>query len=281
MSSDMQRDALDLWQRVQQRGPLVQCITNYVSMDIMANMLLAAGMSPAMAHSLDEVEEFVRIASALLINMGTLSSDWVASKKLAAKEAVAVGKPWVLDPVGCGATSYRTAACVAMLRQRPAVVRGNASEILALAGAAADIKGVDSTAASHEALDAAKQLATANNCVVAVSGAVDLVTDGSTVLEVHNGVAMLTKITAAGCSVTALIAGFLAVAQPHETLLATAAAMAVFGFAAELGAAGAAGPGSLRVGLLDSLHKLAGAAGSDEGRQQLLQGLKITQRSCQ
>jgi len=105
-------------------------------MDIMANVLLAAGASPAMAHALDEVEDFLRISSALLINMGTLSSEWVAAKKLAAAQAQALGKPWVLDPVGCGATPYRTTACLAMLRLKPQVVRGNASEIMALAGAA-------------------------------------------------------------------------------------------------------------------------------------------------
>eukprot|EP00879_Flechtneria_rotunda_P024855 GHRR01026374.1.p1 GENE.GHRR01026374.1~~GHRR01026374.1.p1 ORF type:complete len:230 (+),score=96.01 GHRR01026374.1:231-920(+) len=221
--------AFKIWQKVQLQEPLVQCITNYVSMDFMANVLLAAGISPAMAHSLDEVEEFAAIASGLLINMGTLSSDWVASKKLAARQAVALGKPWILDPVGCGATSYRTAACVAMLKLQPTVVRGNASEILALAGAAGNVKGVDSTAASYEALEAAKQLAADHKCIVAVSGATDLVTDGTTVLGVQNGVAMLPKITAAGCSVTALIAGFVAASGREDALQATAAALAVFG----------------------------------------------------
>eukprot|EP00878_Enallax_costatus_P033299 GHUV01036712.1.p1 GENE.GHUV01036712.1~~GHUV01036712.1.p1 ORF type:complete len:248 (+),score=99.97 GHUV01036712.1:527-1270(+) len=247
-------------------------------MDFMANVLLAAGMSPAMAHSLDEVEEFVCISSALLINMGTLSSDWVASKKLAAKQAVALGKPWVLDPVGCGATTYRTSACVAMLKLQPAVVRGNASEILALAGAAGNVKGVDSTAASHEALDAAKQLAREYKCVVAVSGATDLVTDGTRVLGVSNGVAMLPKITAAGCSVTALIAGFIAVAKPEEHLQATATALAVFGYAAELGSFKAAGPASLRVGLIDNLYSLA-APTNIQWRDLLLTELKISSQS--
>eukprot|EP00775_Hariotina_reticulata_P010516 gene10516-10676_t len=250
-------------------------------MDFMANVLLASGCSPAMAHSLDEVEDFVSISSALLINMGTLSSDWVASKKLAAQQAVALGKPWVLDPVGCGATAYRTSACVAMLKLKPWVVRGNASEILALAGAAGNVKGVDSTAASHEALQAAKLLAAYYGCIVAVSGATDLVTDGKTVLAVDNGVEMLPRITAAGCSVTALIAGFCAVVQSGEALLATAAALAVFGYAAELGAVGATGPGSLRVGLLDHLYQLSVAASKEDGQQQLLAGLKISSYSNQ
>ena len=144
-------------------------------------------------------------------------------------QAVKLGKPWVLDPVGCGATPYRTAACAALLRRKPAVVRGNASEVMALAGAAGGVKGVDSTAASHEALEAAKALARDHGCVVAVSGAVDLVTDGARVLGVRNGTPVLTAITAAGCSVTALIAAFLAAAPEAARLEATAAALAVFG----------------------------------------------------
>lgn len=241
--------------RVRAQRPLIHCITNFVSMDIMANVLLAAGCSPAMAHSLDEVESFIGISSALLVNMGTLDSNWIAAKKLAAKRAVELGKPWVLDPVGCGATPVRTAACAALLGCRPTVVRGNASEVMAMAGAGGNVKGVDSTAASTDALDAAKQLAASNGCIVAVSGAVDYVTDGSRVVAVRNGHEMLTLITAAGCSLTALIAAFVA-AAPQQPLLATAHALAVFGLAAEEGlkVVPRPGPGSLRVALLDMLH---------------------------
>eukprot|EP00877_Chromochloris_zofingiensis_P014836 jgi/Chrzof1/9606/Cz04g09140.t1 len=252
--------------------PLVQCITNFVSMDIMANVLLASGCSPAMAHSLDEVEEFLGIASALLINMGTLSSDWVASSKLAATRAVALGKPWVLDPVGCGATTYRTAACVAMLKLKPTVVRGNASEIMSLAGAAGTTRGVDSTADSHEALDAAMRIARQYGCVVAVSGARDLVTDGNRIIAVDNGTPMLTRITATGCAVTAMVAAYVAVAQ-SEPLLATAHALAVFGLAGE--SASHAGPGSARVGLLDNLHQLT------SGKRQTLARTSIKVKELQ
>ncbi|PNW81666.1 hypothetical protein CHLRE_06g255350v5 [Chlamydomonas reinhardtii] len=246
----------ELWQAVRAKRPLVHCITNFVSMDIMANVLLAAGCSPAMAHSLDEVEAFVGISSALLVNMGTLSPEWVAAKKLAARRAVELGKPWVLDPVGCGATPVRTASCLQLLDCRPTVVRGNASEILALAGAAGSgVRGVDSTAASRDALEAAKQLAVAHKCIVAVSGEVDYVTDGTAVVGVRNGHELLTLITAAGCSLTALIAAFVT-AAPQQPLLATAHALAVFGLAAEEGLrlAPRPGPGSLRVALLDMLH---------------------------
>ncbi|GLC63144.1 hypothetical protein PLESTB_001986200 [Pleodorina starrii] len=252
-----------LWQAVRAKRPLVHCITNFVSMDIMANVLLAAGCSPAMAHSLDEVESFVTISSALLVNMGTLSSDWVAAKKLAAKKAVELGKPWVLDPVGCGATPVRTASCLDLLACRPTVVRGNASEVLALAGAAGSsgVKGVDSTAASGDAVEAAKSLASKHGCVVAVSGEVDYVTDGQALVAVRNGSPLLTLITAAGCSLTALIAAFLVVA-PGQPLMATSHALAVFGLAAEEGLqlAPRPGPGSLRVALLDCLHLMERAA---------------------
>mmetsp|Transcript_10306 Transcript_10306/g.26846 ORF Transcript_10306/g.26846 Transcript_10306/m.26846 type:complete len:290 (+) Transcript_10306:111-980(+) len=254
------------WRLVHEKRPLIHCITNFVSMDLMANVLLAAGASPAMVHSLDEVEDFMKLASGLLINMGTLSSDWLASKKLAAKQAVALGKPWVLDPVACGATPVRTQACLDLLSCHPTVIRGNGSEIIALADAAGCVStkeaaqqracsGVDSTATSDDALSQAKLLAAQHKCIVAVSGKVDFVTDGTQVVAVHNGVPMLTLVTAAGCSVTALIAAFVAVA-PHQALLATAHALAAFGVAAEASCGGApAGPGSLRVGLLDELHK--------------------------
>ncbi|GAX75072.1 hypothetical protein CEUSTIGMA_g2516.t1 [Chlamydomonas eustigma] len=246
-----------MWQRVRISKPLTQCITNYVSMEIMAATLLAAGASPAMVHGLDEVEDFASISSALLINMGTMSSEWVASKKLAAKQAVLLNKPWVLDPVGCGATPYRTKACLDMLHCKPTVVRGNASEIIALSGAQGNVKGVDSTAQSSDALVHATQLAKDFTCVVAVSGAVDYVTNGRDVLEVRNGVEMLTLVTAAGCSLTALVAAFVSQSR-EDPLLATAAAMAIFGIASEraLETAAVPGPGSLRVGLLDQLFLL-------------------------
>ncbi|GAB4815839.1 hypothetical protein N2152v2_002885 [Parachlorella kessleri] len=234
----------------------MQCITNAVSNDLMANTLLACGASPAMAHAATEVEDFVGIASALLINVGTLSPDWVESMKLAAKAACRLGKVWVLDPVGCGATPYRSQVCRELLELRPNIVRGNASEIMALAGVTSSIKGVDSTAQSNEALEAGQALATEFGCVVGISGAVDLVTDGRRVLHVANGVPMLQQITASGCSVTALAAAF-ACLFPQEPLEATAHALAYFGLAGELAARDAKGPGSLRVGLLDNLWTLS------------------------
>ncbi|CAI5469453.1 unnamed protein product [Closterium sp. Yama58-4] len=263
--------------------PLVHCITNFVSMDAAANTLLAAGAAPAMVHSLEEVEEFASLASALYVNIGTLSPDWVDSMKRAAKVISAWNRPWVLDPVGCGATSYRTKTSAELLALRPTVVRGNASEVLALAGAvSANTRGVDSTVASTAAVAAAQQLAAEWGTVVAVSGATDFITNGHTVLACHNGVPLLQAITATGCSVTALIAAFVAAAAAAAAdadaapggpvsppLLATASALAISGLASEAASAapGVKGPGSLRVGLMDALYSLT--------QEQVIQGVKL------
>ncbi|VFQ82234.1 unnamed protein product [Cuscuta campestris] len=242
---------------VRRRSPLVQCITNFVSMDFMANTLLSAGASPAMIHSSDEIPEFTPKAHALLVNAGTLTADWLPGMKLAAQVARNSGKPWVLDPVAAGASSFRLKACSELLELSPTVVRGNASEILALSKGCVDSKskGVDSIHGSADAIEAAKSLAQSSGTVVAVSGAVDIVTDGERVLCVQNGVPMLQKITASGCAVTALIAAFVSV-DPLHVLETTASAFSVFGTASEAGSETARGPASLRTNLIDSLHSL-------------------------
>lgn len=251
-------DPAEVWETVRlvrERAPLVHNITNYVSMDVAANALLAFGASPAMVHAEEEVEEFVGIASALVVNIGTLSPAWVRSMLMAAGRAVALGKPWVLDPVGAGATTYRTEVARDLSRRGPAVVRGNASEILALAGAdAAATKGVDSVHASEHALDVARAMAAELGCVVAVTGVVDYVTDGERVATVANGHEMMTRITALGCSASAMVGACLAV-EP-DPVVAAAHALAALGVCGEIAAEGADGPGSLRVRLLDALYRL-------------------------
>src|SRR6185436_3987523 len=160
------------------RRPLVHNITNYVAMTVSANVLLAIGASPAMVHAVEEVEDFVAISGALAINIGTLSPRWVEAMRLAAAKAVELGKPWVLDPVGCGATPYRTGVAVELAGMRPTIIRGNASEIMSLAGAAgAGGRGVDSTASSDAAVVAGKALAQKTGAVVAITGETDYVTD--------------------------------------------------------------------------------------------------------
>lgn len=249
----------DAWKamcKVRESQPLVQCITNFVSMDIMANTLLAAGASPAMVHAVEEITEFTALSNALCINIGTLSPNWIFSMKVAATRANELQKPWVLDPVGVGATRFRTEKCIELIHLKPTVIRGNASEIMAVVGASTGpTKGVDSTKASTDAVEAAKELARLAHCIVAVSGAVDLVTDGKRVLGVSNGVALLQRITATGCAVTSLIAAFVSV-NPGRPLEATAFALALFGLAAEIGNERANGPASLRVNMLDALHSL-------------------------
>lgn len=236
-------------------GPLVHSITNYVAMDVTANALLAVGASPAMVHAADEVEEFAGLAQALVVNIGTLSPPWVEAMHLAVEQAAALGRPWVLDPVGAGATAYRTRVVVELSRRRPTVVRGNASEILALAGASAErTRGVDSVHDSESALEVARTLSRELGTTVAVTGAVDYITDGERVLSVSNGHPLMTRVTALGCTATALTAAFLAV-QP-DPVLAAAQALAVLGLCGETAARQADGPGSLRWRLIDALHNL-------------------------
>lgn len=246
------RRAWALLSAVRERAPLVQCITNLVSMDIAANALTAAGASPAMLHCLREVPDFTPRCDAVYINVGTLSEDWLPSMRAAAS----AGRPWVLDPVAAAASGFRMEACLELLALRPAVVRGNASEILALAARSdSSFKGVDSSHDSGEALQAAKALAQSSGAVVAVSGAVDFITDGEQVISASNGVAMMQKITATGCAVTALIAAFVG-ADPSDALAAAACALAIFGLAGEIGMEPAKGPASLRMHLIDALYAL-------------------------
>lgn len=248
----------DLWKRlnaVREQAPLVHNITNFVVMNNTANALLALGASPAMIHATDEVEDFVTVSRALVVNIGTLYSEQVAACKLAAARAKAVGVPWVLDPVGAGATPYRRTVAAALARLGPKVIRGNGSEILTLAQATSGSgRGVDSVDASEAALAAAQRLAVERQTVVAVTGAVDYVTDGVRVAEIHNGDPLMARVTGLGCSATAVIGAFLAV-EP-EGFAATLAALAVFGVAGEVAAGWAAGPGSLQVALLDALYTL-------------------------
>jgi hydroxyethylthiazole kinase len=245
-------------QQIRARQPLVHNITNYVVMNNTANALLAIGASPAMVHAGEEVEEFVALSAALVINLGTLSPAWVKAMDAAACAANARGIPWVLDPVGAGATTYRTDTATALAHLRPACIRGNASEILVLAGAtAAKIKGVDSAQGSAEALDAARRLAQATGAVVAVTGATDYVTDGTALLGLANGHPLMARVTGLGCTATALIGAALAV-EPDRAA-AAAAGLTFVALAGEIAAEKSPGPGSLQVHLLDALHQLDAA----------------------
>jgi hydroxyethylthiazole kinase len=245
-------DAANALDAMRAARPLVQNITNYVAMTISANVLLAVGASPAMVHAVEEVDEFVAISNALVINIGTLSPPWIEGMRRAVKQAAALGKPWILDPVGCGATKFRTDFAVEMSRAGPTIIRGNASEIMSLAGAAgAGGKGVDSTASSDAALEAGKALALASGAVVAITGETDYVTDGKNVVAVTGGSALMPLSTALGCALSATVAAFAAVRPPFE---AAVAALAVYGAAGAAAATRVTGPGHLPAELCDALY---------------------------
>jgi len=252
-------DAERIWallMAVRTKQPLVHNITNFVVMNNSANALLALGASPAMVHALDEVEDFVALSQALVVNIGTLYSEQIAACKLAASRAQAAGVPWILDPVGVGATPYRRAAASALARLRPNVIRGNGSEILTLAQQtqARQGRGVDSLQGSDAAVEAARTLAVETGAVVAVTGVVDYVTDGARLVEIHNGHPLMTRVTGLGCSATAIIGAFLAV--EGDAFAATVAGLAVLGVAGEIAAERSPGPGTLQVALLDALYAL-------------------------
>ncbi len=254
---------------VREQSPLVHNITNFVSMDIAANTLLAVGASPVMAHAREEVDDIVAISRVVVINIGTLAPIWVEAMRDAASAASTSGKPWVLDPVGVGATPYRTSTARALASLRPTAIRGNASEILALAGGGEGTKGVDSSHQSDDARDAAVRLAQEVGGVVAVTGAIDYVTDGRRMLRVENGAAAMARITALGCSTSALVGAFLAVHE--DPVEATTYAISLMGVCGEQGVQQSRGPGSLRVALIDALHTITPA---DFGR-----AARITEQS--
>ncbi|MBA4849320.1 hydroxyethylthiazole kinase [Emticicia sp. BO119] len=248
----------NLWthiETVRTQSPLVHNITNFVVMNNTANALLAVGASPIMAHAHSEVQDMTSICQSLVINIGTLDEYWVKSMLLAAEKAHQLNKPWILDPVGAGATAYRNYTISSLLGYKPTVIRGNASEIMALAkDNATPTKGVDSTAESNEAIVAAKMIADEYETLVCISGKTDIIVGKDTLIYLDNGDALMTKVTGLGCSSTAVIGAFIAVIQ--NTVEALAAAMALFGVAGELAARKSAGPGSLQLQLLDKLHNI-------------------------
>ncbi|MGD1841118.1 MAG: hydroxyethylthiazole kinase [Thermonemataceae bacterium] len=249
--------------KIKNEAPLVHNITNYVVMNNTANALLAIGASPVMAHALEEVEEIVSIAASLVINIGTLSKPWIAAMLQAAEKAKALQKPFVLDPVGAGASRLRTQTCWQLMdTYTPTVIRGNASEIMALASEAVETKGVDSTHSSERALQAAQQLALKLGNVVVISGAIDYITNGKETIEVHHGSPLMTKVTGMGCTATALIGAFVAVSP--EVLTAAAQAMLLMGKAGELTAEKVTGPGSFQAHFLDTLYQAVEATWPNE-----------------
>ncbi|MEM0898650.1 MAG: hydroxyethylthiazole kinase [Pseudomonadota bacterium] len=254
----------DALENLRTKSPLVHCITNYVAMNIAANVVLAAGASPAMIHAEEEVADFVPIAGALSVNIGTLSAPWLNAMLLAAEAANESGKPWVLDPVAHFATPYRSLAVQSLIDLGPTIIRGNASEIMALEGKSGAGKGVDSGDEVNAAKQAATDLALTKNCVVAVTGEVDFITDGKKAASIHGGSALMPQVTALGCSLTALVSAYAALDAPLD---ATVAALLHFAEAGERADRGASGPGTFAADFLDQLSIVKPGA-LDEGRIQ-------------
>ena len=241
---------------VRHRSPLVHSITNYVVMNNTANALLAIGASPVMAHWVAEMEEMTAIAGALVINIGTLDDQWIEGMIAAGVAASKRGTPIVLDPVGAGATSQRTATALRIIDEcKPTIIRGNGSEIMALVDASVKSKGVDSSAASSDALGAAKELALSSGAVVVISGPTDYITDGQRVETISNGNPIMTSVTGMGCTATAMVGAFAAVnPNPMEAALH---AMAVMGIAGQRAADYSKGSGSMQLNFLDELYNFS------------------------
>ena len=241
---------------LREQRPLVHQITNYVVMNETANATIALGALPVMAHAREEVEEMVGLASALVLNIGTLSEHWIEAMLAAGRTASARGIPVVLDPVGAGATAYRTDTARRILDEvRVTVLRGNPGEAATLVGAKAEVRGVESMAAGLEPAELAREAGRQLGLVASVTGPVDQVSDGGRTLAVANGHPLLAVVTGTGCISSALTGCFLA-AKPEEPLEAAAEALAALGVAAEDAADGAAGPGTFHARLYDALAAL-------------------------
>ena len=242
--------------RMRESKPLVHQITNYVVMNETANATLAVGALPVMAHAAEEVEEMAGLASALVLNIGTLSPHWVEAMLLAGGAANARGIPVVLDPVGAGATEFRTATSRRILDLvEVTVLRGNAGEVASLVGAAAEVRGVESMSSGLDASELARTAARRLGLIASVTGPVDHVSDGERVLAISNGHELLGTVTGTGCMSSALTGCFLA-AKPAQPLEAAAEALAAFGVAAEDAAVEATGPGTFHARLYDALYAL-------------------------
>ncbi|MGM0403745.1 MAG: hydroxyethylthiazole kinase [Thermodesulfobacteriota bacterium] len=257
---NMKAQTVALLAKVRKNAPLVHNITNYVVMNSSANILLALGASPVMAHCLAEIEEMTGIAGALVVNIGTIDESWLEAMLLAGKTANKKGIPVILDPVGSGATAFRTASVLRILDEcRVSVLRGNASEVFSLTGSGVTTRGVDSSLSLADAhVEAARGMARDLGCIVAISGPADCITDGSRIFLVKNGHPLMTRVTGIGCGLSATVAAFCAVAG-KDLLEATVSAFAFYGICGDMAAKIADKPGSFEVAFIDCLYS------ADEG----------------
>lgn len=255
--TDMVDEIADLLDALRARRPLVHYVTSPVVMNFTANALLAVGASPVMARAEEEMDEVVARADALVVNLGTLDAPVLQAIRRATRAAAARGLPWTLDPVGAGFTGFRADAARSLLPNGPTAIRGNASEIRALGRPGTSTgKGVDAADSVAEAEDAARALTRIQRCVIAITGEVDLVTDGQRAIRVANGDAMMARVTGMGCAASALVGAALALGGDRMT--AVTAAIVWLGVAGEIAATRSDGPGSFQFNLLDALHALDG-----------------------
>lgn len=240
---------------IRQDKPLIHNITNFVVMNYTANVLLAMGASPVMAHAVEEVEEMVSYAGSLVLNIGTLSDIWIEAMIKAGRKATKLGTPIILDPVGSGATNFRTSTAKTLLDETiVSIIRGNSSEILSLGNPDSMTRGVDAIHSVEDAAETGSLLAQELGTTLAITGPVDLITDGVRTVRVENGDAMMPYVTGTGCSATAVIAAFAAVEK--NMVSAAAGGLAFIGLAAEKAAEGSQGPGSFMIALIDALYNL-------------------------
>lgn len=242
------------WEAVRSHAPLVQCLTNAVVTNFTANVLLALGAAPAMVDTPGEAGPFAGVASGVLVNLGTPTDEQRVAMREAVESATEAGTPWVLDPVAIGTLPVRTTLAADLYARRPPIVRGNASEIIALDGSGAGGRGVDAADAVDDALAAARRIARRTGGIVAASGPTDVVTDGSGEVRLTNGHALLTRVTGGGCALGAVMAAFAGV--EGDRFAATVAAITTYNVAAELAAEHSTGPGSFAIRLLDALDAL-------------------------
>jgi len=266
LDQNLAKKAAENLKNLREKKPLIHNITNYVVMNYTANALLACGASPVMAHASEEVEEMVSFAGALVLNIGTLTPYWVDSMLKAGRRANELNIPIILDPVGSGATKLRTDSAKRLIDEVSIkVVRGNASEVLSLAHEGSKTKGVDSIHTVDEAADAALTLSKELNTTLAITGKIDLITDGERIYRVSNGHDLMGYCTGTGCTATVIIGAFLAV--DPDPVTATATALAYFGLAGEKAATKSHAPGSFQIAMLDALYTI------DE--KQMKEGAKI------
>ncbi len=268
MKQSLAERAANVLTEIRNKKPLLHHLTNFVVMNDTANLTLHIGGLPVMAHAKEEIEEMTAIASALVLNPGTLSEEWVESMNIAGKKANSLKIPIVLDPVGAGATTYRTKTNLDFLNKlHISVLRGNSGEIGALSGAGGKVRGVESVEGIKHPETVARAMAKAYNTVVVITGKRDIIASANNVYYVDNGHEMMATITGTGCMSTTMVGAFIGVEKDYA--FAAAAALATFGLAGEIAAKQAKGPASFKVALLDAVYNMTPA--------QLKKGAQITQ----